>query len=198
MPRPRSHKGLRAVLCAAALGLALAACAPTVQPAGPGPTGRERLAGGGGVLRFEATDGTVLPMRRWLPEGPPRAVILSLHGFGDTGNSVLMPAPRFTAGGVALYAYDQRGFGAAPNHGRWPGMERLVADARDAIALLRARYPDTPLFAMGESMGATVLLVALTGPEAPDVDGAILLAPAVWSAERMPWLYRATLALAAH
>lgn len=120
-------------------------------------------------------------------------MILALHGFGDTGNAFRMPAPRFAAAGVALYAYDQRGFGASPDRGRWAGMDRLVRDARDAVGLLRRRYPGTPLYVMGESMGATVLLAALAEPGDLGVEGAIFLAAAVWSADRMPWLYRATL-----
>src|SRR3546814_1452610 len=55
-------------------------------------------------------------------------------------------------------------------------------------------FPYTTLF---RSLAA-LTESTLTEEEAPTVDGAILLAPAVWSAERMPWLYRATLALAVH
>ena len=41
---------------------------------------------------------------------------LGLHGFGDYSiNAFDLPAPLFTARGVAIYAYDQRGFGAAPH-----------------------------------------------------------------------------------
>src|SRR3546814_11541709 len=55
-------------------------------------------------------------------------------------------------------------------------------------------FPYTTLF---RSLAA-LTESTLTEEEAPTVDGAILLAPAVWSAERMPSLYRATLALAVH
>ena len=70
-----------------------------------------------------------LPLRRWLPEGKPRAVVLALHGFNDYSNAFADAGPVFAAHGIALYAYDQRGFGAAPAPGRWPGSRRLVDDA---------------------------------------------------------------------
>ena len=126
-------------------------------------------------------DGARLPLRVWLPEGePPRAVLLGLHGFGDhSGNAFDTPAPLLTAAGVALYAYDQRGFGAAPHRGYWPGAPTLVADAVAAARLVRARHPGVPLFMVGESMGVAVLLVAATSPEPPPADGYVLLAPAV-------------------
>ena len=32
---------------------------------------------------FIADDGTALPLKSWLPDGKPTAVILALHGFND-------------------------------------------------------------------------------------------------------------------
>src|SRR6266487_195279 len=32
---------------------------------------------------FIAPDGAQLPLRKWLPKGQPKAVVLALHGFGD-------------------------------------------------------------------------------------------------------------------
>ena len=63
---------------AALLFAALAACAPTIKT--PGPTVE---ASSIAPDAFTATDGTRLPMRRWLPDGAPKAVILALHGFND-------------------------------------------------------------------------------------------------------------------
>ena len=62
------------VRLAAALlvALALASCAQRLMPSGPGPT-EPRLA----EDRAIAGDGMVLPLRAWLPEGEPRAVILA-------------------------------------------------------------------------------------------------------------------------
>ena len=92
-----------------------------------------------------------------------------------------------TERGVASYAYDQRGFGGAPDHGMWPGTETLVADLGTAVKVIRKRHPGIPLFLLGESMGGAVILVAMAGTDPPDVDGVILSAPAVWGRSTMPW-----------
>ncbi len=144
---------------------------------------------------FVAADGTRLPMRRWLPHGETRAVVLALHGFNDYSNAFADAGPVFAAQGIALYAYDQRGFGAAPAPGRWAGTRHLVDDALGVLQLLRERNPGVPLYLMGESMGAAVSVLAANraghGPSAPD--GVVLLAPAVWGRDTMNLFERAGL-----
>ena len=132
---------------------------------------------------FRAEDGALLPHRAWPAQGgPPRALLLALHGFNEhSGNFLLDSVGRFTAAGIAVHAYDQRGFGLAPARGYWAGTDRMVADARVAVRALRAAHPGVPLFLMGESMGAAVALLAATGPDPAPVDGLVLLAPAFWS-----------------
>ncbi|HUJ04331.1 MAG TPA: alpha/beta hydrolase, partial [Rhizomicrobium sp.] len=51
---------------------------------------------------------------------------------------------------------------------------------------------------LGESMGGAVVLSSLATPHPPNVDGVILVAPAVWAREDMPFSYRAALWLSAH
>ena len=134
---------------------------------------------------FTMPDGAVLPARVWRPPTPPRAIILALHGFNDSRDAWEIPAPAFTAAGIALYAPDQRGFGAAPGRGFWPGAPTMASDAATMLSTLRARYPSTPLYAMGESMGAAVLMTLEARPDAPAIDGWILIAPAVWGRQQM-------------
>ena len=106
---------IRALLAALAVLLA-AACTPVVLPAGP-PVAAPRLEAAAVV----AADGARLPMRVFPPEGAPRAVILALHGFNDSRDAWELPAPALAALGIALYAPDQRGFGATEARGLWPG-----------------------------------------------------------------------------
>ncbi len=172
-PRRRAAWWIAPALLCAALA---SACAPVVMSAGL-PRMEAALAAEAVVM----ADGAKLPLRSWLPkEAPPRAVVLGIHGFGDhSGNAFEVPAPLLNARGVALYAYDQRGFGAAPHRGYWPGAPTLVSDAVAAARLVRARHPGVPLYMMGESMGVAVLLVAAASAEPPPADGYVLLAPAV-------------------
>jgi acylglycerol lipase len=146
--------------------------------------------------RFIAADGTALPLRSWLPEQGAAAVILALHGFNDYSNAFDAPASALAAHGIAVYAYDQRGFGAGPHRGRWEGAERMAADAADAAAQLRRLYPDRPLFLLGESMGGAVAILAATGTVPAPVDGVILSAPAVWGRQTMSVFERVALEFA--
>ena len=186
-----SRHWLKALVAAGLLAL-LTACAAGRVPPGPGPT-EPRLT----ADRFVADDGMELALRVWLPEAEPKAVLLALHGFNDYSRAFKAPGEWWAARGIATYAYDQRGFGEAPHRGLWAGSETLVDDLKTAARLLRARYPGTPLYLLGDSMGGAVVLVAMTGADPPEVDGAILVAPAVWARSQMPFYMRAALWIAA-
>ncbi len=141
-------------------------------------------------------DAARLPLRVWEVE-QPRAVMLGVHGFNDYSRAFEMPGPWFAERDVAVYAYDQRGFGEAPARGKWAGAETLVSDLRTAMRLVKERHPDTPLFVVGTSMGGAVTLAALGKGDA-EIDGIVLVAPAVWGWSTLNPLYRSTLWLAAH
>ena len=146
---------------------------------------------------FIARDGMKLPLRHWdAKTGTPRAVILALHSMSDYSNAFDTPARQWSEAGITTLAIDQRGFGAGPNPGLWAGGDVMRADLSDLAAAARARHPDVPVFALGESMGGAVLLSALAGTP-PLLDGVILVAPAVWSRGDMPLSYRVALFLAA-
>jgi alpha-beta hydrolase superfamily lysophospholipase len=187
--------------------LLIAGCAPTTDEqvrvtgigtarAAPDPKPVPRFTETG----FIAADGQVLPLRKWLPQaegkGEAKAVILALHGFNDYANAFDGPGEIWAKEGIATYAYDQRGFGAAPERGFWPGRAVLAADAATATQILRGLYPRVPVYLLGESMGGAVVVVALTGESGtpiPDVDGVILTAPAVWGRPTMDLLPRLAL-----
>jgi acylglycerol lipase len=157
---------------------------------------------------FITADGARLPLRQWLPTGPVNAVILALHGFNDYSNAFDMPGRAWATQGIATYAYDQRGFGGAPDRGRWAGEGQLAVDAIAAIRILRQSYPGRPVYLLGESMGGAIAILATTGtmsgvipgpdgmPTA-DADGLVLSAPAVWGRATMDLLPKAVLFAAA-
>jgi len=168
-------------------------CAPALQP-----RGGENVTPSLGGLAITMRDGMTLPLKIWPAGGTPKAVIVALHGMSDYSDAFAIPAKVWAGEGITTLAYDQRGFGAGPDPGLWAGADAMRADLDDAVAAAHARYPDVPVFALGESMGGAVLLTALAGARPPTVDGAILVAPAVWSRGDMPLTYRAALFLAAH
>ena len=180
----------------------LAACTPKVAPLGEKPSNPHISDAG-----FITDDGLTLPYRRWQPKGGAsqvKAVVLALHGFNDYSKAFdKVPGapgvgPTLAAQGVAVYAYDQRSFGNAPNRGMWPGDDVLVGDFKTFSRALKEAYPDVPLYAIGESMGGAVVLSALASESQPPVDGAILASPAVWARPTMPMFYRLALWFGAH
>jgi alpha-beta hydrolase superfamily lysophospholipase len=144
---------------------------------------------------FTLPDGARLPYRTWFPATPPSKILLAFHGFNDSADAWELPAPAFTAAGIAVIAPDQRGFGAAPGRGRWPGTAQLTADAAALATQIHAEYPTTPLYLMGESMGAAMLMQLATQPNAPPVAGYVLISPAVWGWNQLALPLRAALFL---
>lgn len=177
--------------CLSIIALLLTACAQELEPPGPDVIRPTETADS-----FVMPDGMLLPLRVWLPKGRPKAVVLALHGMNDSRDAWEIPAPAFAAAGIAVFAPDQRGFGATAARGHWPGSQGLVEDARAMTRLLHQRYPDVPEYLMGESMGAAVLMVLATEPGAPRVAGYVLVAPAVWGRSQMNPFLRFVLWLA--
>ncbi len=169
---------LRAILLALVAAFAISGCAPRLQEIGPDIAAP--------MLTDDAIampDGERLPLRRWLPEGEPVATVVALHGFNDYSRAFELPGAAWAKLGIATYAYDQRGFGETEQVGRWPGDAQLVDDLRVVSDLVRAQHPDLPHFLLGESMGGAVVMAALDEGPLPGVDGAVLVAPAVWGRE---------------
>jgi alpha-beta hydrolase superfamily lysophospholipase len=187
------HSAILSLVC-----LFVAACAPHLERAGP-RTAAPVL----GAQHIVTGDGMRLPIRVWQAEGEPSAVVLALHGFNDYSKSFEEAAKFWTVSGIITYAYDQRGFGAAPHPGRFATTETLTADLAAASHLLRNRHPRLPLYLLGESMGAAVIMAGIAGSDRPAIspqafDGIILAAPAVWGRKTMNPFMRAALWIGAH
>jgi alpha-beta hydrolase superfamily lysophospholipase len=143
-------------------------------------------------------DGARLPLREWLPAAAPRAAIVAVHGLNDYSAGFEATGAYLSARGFAVYAFDQRGFGRAPEKGIWAGGDRMADDAGALARLLRIRYPDVPIYALGESMGGAVLLHALQRQPRGWIDAVVLSAPAVWGRNEMRRYQRMPLNLLAH
>lgn len=174
--------------------IVLCSCAPRIYPPG-NAVDSPRL----GERGFVTIDGMVLPLRAWLPaEDEPKAAVIALHGFNDYSNFFSEPGSYLSQEGIACYAYDQRGFGLAPNIGLWAGTQAYVDDIKQMARLVKEHHPGIPVYLLGESMGGAVVMVAASDDDPPAVDGIILAAPAVWGRGTMPWYQRLTLWLTAH
>jgi alpha-beta hydrolase superfamily lysophospholipase len=189
---------VRSCLALLVAALVLSGC---VAPVAPGTFAQGALVPGKTAVTtgwFDMPDSTPLPYRAWLPDGPPRAVVLALHGMNDSRDAWEYPAPAFVNAGIAIFAPDQRGFGAAADRSWWAGQRQMVSDARHMADTLHARYPHTRLIMMGESMGAAVLMVLAAQPHPPPVSGYVLISPAVWDRNEMNWFLRTGLWFFSH
>lgn len=136
------------------------------------------------------------PYRVYPAQGPVKAVVLALHGYTDSRDGWEILAKYLTPHGIEIIAPDLSSFGASKNRGIWPGTAVLVDESRVEAVMLRARYPHTPLFIMGESMGGAIGLLLGASSNPPPVDGYVLSAPAVWGGRAMSPLFQETLHVA--
>lgn len=179
----RNDRFLR--ILAWAVLLHLGACAAPAKD-----TDDSRALAANAVEAFTTDDGVRLPIRAFSAVQHPKAVLLALHGFNDYGRSFEDAAQYFSQAGIETVAYDQRGFGGAPDRGKWAGTQVMVDDFLAMLRFVRRDHPDLPLFALGESMGGAVIAVALAQQTEIRIDGVILVTPAIWSRDTMPWYQR--------
>jgi acylglycerol lipase len=151
-------------------------------------------------IAYHPIDDVDRPQVSYVPEGPPIAVILALHGFNDNRHAFDEFAGFAVARGYRIEAFDQQGFGANRNRGLWPGNAALAADLRRRVTAIREEWPDTPLYVLAESMGAAVATIALADVDPaldPPIDGLVMTAPAVWGGTALNPIYRVVLMTAA-
>ena len=155
-----------------------------ITPANPVPAN---------ATTFSLPSETHLAARVWVSP-QPQHIVLAVHGFNDYSKAFEPLAQHLVdALQATVYAYDQRGFGANPQPGIWPGSPTLLSDLRHIAAQLRDRHPNLPLTVVGESMGGAVVMVAASEAPGLTADQLILQAPAVWGAQSMPWYQRFSL-----
>ncbi len=144
----------------------------------------------------QTADGALLGMRAWHAENP-QAIIIAVHGMNDYSHNFALPGAWWAENvGITTYAYDQRGFGNSPEFGSWAGHKTMVADLRGVVAAVRGAHVGKPVFVLGHSMGAAVVMAA-QAEHLLDADGLILAAPGIWGGSALPLPYRITLNVAA-
>ena len=183
MIRKPFFKELKALLLILLLIQIVTGCTPNIHPAG--------IAISNGQIAenvFITPDGTELPLKSWQPsEQDIKSVIIAIHGFNDYSNFFQQTGQYFSQHNTLSYAYDQRGFGQTATRGLWAGIDTYNADLSCFIQLVRNKHPAVPIFLLGESMGGAIVISAMTQSTPLPVDGIILVAPAVWARDTMPW-----------
>ncbi len=131
-----------------------------------------------------------LPTYEWYPKGrQPIGSLLAIHGLTLHGKLYNVVCKAFAASGFYTCTFDMRGFGrcyADKQHSfclkddckRHVNYVKTYDEVVRLAASIKKRYPNVPLYAMGESLGTSVCLeLASEHPEL--VDGLILSSPTV-------------------
>jgi alpha-beta hydrolase superfamily lysophospholipase len=126
-----------------------------------------------------ADDDTHLHTQTWRPAAPPRAHLLLVHGYAEHCGRYEAVARTFTDLGVAVHAYDQRGYGRSGGRRAYvDAFDQYLDDLSRMLRRVRAQASDRPLFLFGHSMGGLVVLKYVLERGSP-VAGLILSAPAL-------------------
>jgi len=172
----------------------ITACTPNIHPAGVTVSSGLLLSN-----EFVTPDGSKLPLKSWQPaEDNVKSIIIAIHGFNDYSNFFQQAGSYFSQHQTLSYAYDQRGFGETATRGLWAGIDTYSSDLSSFIQLVKNKHPTVPIFLLGESMGGAIVISMVTQSTALTVEGIILVAPAVWSRETMPWYQNALLWTLSH
>ena len=131
MTRPRRLALFRGPVLAAVLAVSTA-CTPKVFP--PGPGSFAATIEDGSII---ARDGARLPIRTWAPDGPPKAVIIALHGFNDYSNFFSEPGAYFARLGIISYSNELWNGGQYFNS---PLLQEQRRNQNSPIAPQRSRF----------------------------------------------------------
>jgi alpha-beta hydrolase superfamily lysophospholipase len=107
-----------------------------------------------------ASDGKAIFVRKWLPSGAPKAVLLVVHGMAEHSARYERLAAAMTSSGWAVYAPDHRGHGKTAVAGElgWlaerDGFSRVRDDLHEIANVAVAENGAVPLFLLGHSIGS--------------------------------------------
>lgn len=106
---------------------------------------------------FASRDGLKIAFRSWVPQGPPRAIVVLNHGLNSHGGQYGWAAQQLTDAGMLVFAIDMRGRGLS--EGRRFTVEDIgeyVGDLHQLILLAKQRHPGCATFLLGHSVGGVV------------------------------------------
>ncbi|CAP73169.1 uncharacterized protein PODANS_2_5790 [Podospora anserina S mat+] len=153
------------------------------------------------VLEQEGTftvSGAELYTKSWLPDGPIKARLVFIHGFSDHINRYPAFFSHLASKGIAVYGFDQRGWGRSVKKPAERGLTGPTAQVLSDIAaflsqphLLGTPGSQEPVFVMGHSMGGGQVLTFAADPKyeslVEKVRGLLLEAPFIgFSPEERP------------
>ncbi|KGB58919.1 alpha/beta hydrolase [Sphingopyxis sp. LC363] len=142
------------------------------------------MASGALVLPHgSAGAGAVLHVTHWLPEAPPRAIVLLAHGHAEHAGRYEHVAKRLNDAGYAVYAVDHWGHGRSDGEGGYvPRFSAFLDGMAELLTLVEINHGDTPRLLLGHSMGGLIAALFLVERQQAFA-AAALSGPAILPAE---------------
>ncbi len=110
-----------------------------------------------------------------------KIIILAIHGYNDYSNSFKLPGEYLSKNNIYTFSFDLDGFGKNDNFGFWYPLEVHTRVIKEKILKFKKHYPEKKIFLLGESMGGAIVTSLMTHEKDLPIDGAILVAPALWN-----------------
>ncbi|KAF8421550.1 Alpha/Beta hydrolase protein [Boletus edulis BED1] len=114
--------------------------------------------------------------RAYSPSSPAKAAVVFVHGFAEHIARYEHVFPTWSSRGIAVFAYDQRGFGRTAQDEQHKsknsayGKTSWTAQLEDlewAVQHTKQQFPDVPVFLYGHSMGGALVLAFPTRTQGP-------------------------------
>jgi alpha-beta hydrolase superfamily lysophospholipase len=126
-----------------------------------------------------ANDHSRLYVNQWLPEAPPKALIMVSHGMAEHGGRYVRLAEALCGAGYGVFALDQRGHGRTADEGtlglfaEQDGWSKVVGDLASLNQHIGQQQPGVPIILLGHSMGSYIAQAYLLHHSA-SLHGAVL------------------------
>ena len=126
-----------------------------------------------------ANDHSRLYVNQWLPDAPPKALIMVSHGMAEHGGRYVRLAEALCGAGYGVFALDQRGHGRTADEGtlglfaEQDGWSKVVGDLASLNQHIGQQLPGVPIILLGHSMGSYIAQAYLLHHSA-SLHGAVL------------------------
>tara|TARA_Y100000022_G_scaffold127428_1_gene110418 strand:+ start:2260 stop:3183 length:924 start_codon:yes stop_codon:yes gene_type:complete len=123
--------------------------------------------------------------RVWQVNEYEGAIIIAIHGYNDYSESFQIPATFLTKYKISTISFDLRGFGMNEDRGSWFPLSVHIDDVTFFVKEIRKNHPKKKIFLLGESMGGAIVASTVIKNKDLQIDGVILVAPAIWNFSEM-------------
>ena len=127
--------------------------------------------------------GAKLHLQKWLPDEPPKAIILLVHGYAEHAGRYRYFAEHCVAKGYAVLAIDHWGHGQSDGTpGYVPDFSVFHDGVDQLLVCAKEEFPNLPVMLVGHSMGGLISATYLLSNQSKFL-ACVLSGPAIKAAE---------------